>query len=351
MVRLISFAFVLVTLASCSEFNKRRNNETWASGKPGQVLVVCTDELWQSTELDSFFIQISPAEAPYYPFEYAFKFNQKNVVGFNSNYKNTRNILIIEKHEGTDYSPAQVNIVKNKWVKGQVVVEVFFNDVSDVKNISLSDLNAITEAFEQAELDRYVKHCASKSNNSVKALLEAKYGLSMDFPTGVNVLNDVDDFMRIDVPDRSREMPLDGGANVQTSKANFILSSVLIWQQDFIGSEQLSMLNLLAFHDTILKKYAPHEKEGAYLATEYDTLVYPISQTLPINGVDMVEIKGQYRIRGRSDVFMGGPFVSYSFVNPKTNKIVTVFGMVHGPSEPLLTYIREHKALLRTLKI
>jgi len=351
MIRLMSFAFVLITLASCSEFNKRRNNETWATGKPGQVLVICTDELWQSTELDSFFVQISPAEAPYYPFEYAFKFNQKNVVGFNSNYKSTRNILIIEKHEGSEYSPAQVNIIKNKWVKGQVVVEVFFNDVSDVKNISISDLNAITEAFEQAELDRYVKHFASKSNNSVKALLETKYGLSLDFPTGVNVLNDVDDFMRIDVPDRSREMPLDGGANVQTSKANFILSSVLIWQQDFIASEQLSMLNLLAFHDTILKKYAPHEKEGAYLATEYDTLVYPISQTLPINGVDMVEIKGQYRIRGRSDVFMGGPFVSYSFVNPKTNKIVTVFGMVHGPSEPLLTYIREHKALARTLKI
>jgi hypothetical protein len=351
MIKFLPFAFVFLTLASCSEFNKRRNNETWATGKPGQVLVVCTDELWQSTQLDSFFIQISPAEAPYYPFEYAFKFNQKNVVGFNSNYKSTRNILIIEKHEGAEYAPAKVNIIRNKWVKGQVVVEVFFNDVQDVNNISLADLNAITQAFEEAEIDRYVKHFNSKSNNSVKTILQAKFGLTFDFPVGVDVLNDIDDFMRLDIPDRSREMPLDGGANVQTSKANFILSSVLIWQQDYTGPEQLTMMNLLDFQDTILKKYAPHEKKGAYLATEFDTLVYPISQTLPINGVDMVEIKGQYRIRGRSDVFMGGPFVSYSFVNPKTNKIVTLFGMVHGPSEPLLTYIREHKALVRTLKI
>jgi len=38
-------------------------------------------------------------------------------------------------------------------------------------------------------------------------------------------------------------------------------------------------------------------------------------------------------------------------VNPNTNKIVTLFGMVHGPSEPLLNYIREHKALIRTLKL
>ncbi len=351
MIKFLPFAVVVLTLASCSEFNKRRNNETWATGKPGQVLVVCTDELWQSSELDSFFFEISPAEAPYYPFEYAFKFNQKNVAGFNSNYKSTRNILIIEKHDEAEYTPVKVNILRNKWVKGQVVVEVFFNNVKDINKISKADLNAITQAFEEAEIDRYVKHFNSKSNASVKSILQAKYGLTFDFPVGVDVLNDVDDFMRFDIPDRSREMPLDGGADVQTSKANFILSSVLIWQQDYTMPEQLTMMNLLDFQDTILKKYAPHEKKGAYLATEYDTLVYPISQTLPINGVDMVEIKGQYRIRGRSDVFMGGPFVSYSFVNPKTNKIVTVFGMVHGPSEPLLTYIREHKALVRTLKI
>lgn len=351
MAKIFSIAFVIITLASCSEFNKRRNNETWASGKPGHVLVVCTDELWQSTDLDSFFIKIAPAEQPYYPYEYAFKFNQKNVVGFNGNFKSTRNILIIERHDNAQYSPATVNVIHNKWVKGQVVVEVFFQDIADLRKIASADLAVITSAFEEAEMNRLVKHFVSKSNSVLSGILEKKYGFAMDIPSGVDVLNDVDDFLRVDVPDRSREMPLDAGSGVQTSKANFILSSVMFWQQDYKSAEQLNMLALLDFQDTILKKYAPHEKEGAYLATEYDTLVYPVSQKLMINGIEMTEIKGQYRIRGRSDVFMGGPFVSYSFKNPKTNKIVTVFGMVHGPSEPLLTYIREHKALLRTVKI
>ncbi len=348
--RIVSFLAVIFILASCSEFDKRKTSESWATGKPGHVLVVCTDDLWQSTELDSFFIKISPAEAPYYPFEYAFKFNQKNVVGFNSNFKSTRNILVVEKHNNAKYSPATINIVQNKWVKGQVVVEVYFQDISDLKKIDQQDLNSILAAFENAEIDRYVKHFNNKSNKTVQGILKDKYGFAIDFPTGVEILNNVDDFVRVDIPDRSREMPLDGG-NVQTSKANFILSAVLIWQQDYLNPEQMSMLNLLQFQDTILKKYAPHEREGAYLATEYDTIVYPVSQNVSINGIDMTEIKGQYRIRGRSDVFMGGPFVSYSFVNPITNKIVTIFGMVHGPSEPLLTYIREHKALARTVKI
>ena len=156
--------------------------------------------------------------------------------------------------------------------------------------------------------------------------------------------------MRIDIPDRSREMPLDGG-NVQTSKANFIMSYVLLWERDFNDPSHFTREVLLQHQDSILKKFAPHEKEGAYLATEYDTIVYPVSKTIEVAGQEMIEIKGQYRIRGRSDVFMGGPFVSYSFVNPNTNKIVTLFGMVHGPSEPLLNYLREHKALIRTLKL
>ncbi len=350
MIKFLPFLFVATILGACTEFNKRRNNDTWATGKPGQVLVVCTDELWLSSDLDTFFIQLAPAEEPYYPFEYAFQFNQKNVVGFNSNFKSTRNILIIERHNNAKYSPAKINIIKDKWVKGQVVVEVFFQKIQDLYTLSSAEIAEITAAFEQAEMSRLINHYESKSNNTIKALIKDKYGVALHIPVGVEVINDIDDFMRLDIPDRSREMPLDGGA-VQTTKANFIMSYVLLWQRDYTKESDFTQAAIIQYQDSVLKKYAPHEKEGAYLATEYDTLVYPIAQNIEIAGQNMIEIKGQYRIRGRSDVFMGGPFVSYSFVNPNTKKIVTLFGMVHGPSEPLLNYIREHKALIRTLKL
>lgn len=347
---LFTVAFAALMLSSCSEFNKRRNNETWATGKPGEVLVVCTDDLWLSTNLDTFLQQVAPPEEPYYPLEHAFRFNQKNVSGFNSTFRSTRNILIIEQHNNAKYAPAKVNIIHNKWVKGQVVVEVFFQDIRDLHALTSTEISKITDAFEEGELSRLVKHFSTKTNNSVKAIIRDKYGIELSLPVGVEIVNDKDDFLRIDIPDRSREMPLDGG-NVQTSKANFIMSYVLMWQRDNSEPAYFSRAGLLQHQDSILKKYAPHEKEGAYLATEYDTVVHPVSRTFEMEGTPVIEIKGQYRIRGRSDVFMGGPFVSYSFVNPKTNKIVTLFGMVHGPSEPLLNYIREHKALIRTLKM
>jgi hypothetical protein len=347
---LLTVASAALMLSSCSEFNKRRNNQTWATGKPGEVLVVCTDDLWLSNNLDSFLQQLAPPEEPYYPLEYAFRFHQKNVSGFNSTFRSTRNILIIEQHNNAKYSPAKINILHDKWVKGQVVVEVFFQDIRDLHALTSAEICKITDAFEEGEINRLVKHFTTKKNNAVQAVIRDKYGVELSLPVGVEIVNNKDDFLRIDIPERSREMPLDGG-KVQTSKVNFIMSYVLMWQREYSDETFFSRAELLKYQDSILKKYAPHEKEGAYLATEYDSLVHPISRTFDLNGTPLIEIKGQYRIRGRSDVFMGGPFVSYSFVNPKTNNIVTIFGMVHGPSEPLLNYIREHKALIRTLKI
>lgn len=340
----------LLFLFSCSEFNKRKNNETWATGKPGQVLVVCTDDLWMSAEMDSVLLRIAPPEPPFFPLEYAFQFSHRNVIGFTSNFKSTRNIMFVEIHDSLN-TPYDIHFKQNKWVKGQTVVQVFVQN-RQALNLVKDDISVqIQQSFENGEINRNVTHYQSKSNTLVKDIIQQKYGCSIDFPKGVSVLNNVENFLRIDVPDRSREMPLDGGKNYQTSKANFILSSTLFWTQDFENEEQFELLSLLKHQDSMLKQFAPHEKEGAHLTTEYDTVVYPMIQKMNISGVEVYEIKGHYRVGGRSDVFMGGPFVSYSFHNPKRNQIVTLFGMVHGPSERLLTYIREHKSLIHTLKL
>jgi len=348
--RLFLFLTCAFVLVSCSEFNKRGNNKSWATGKPGEIMVVCTDHLWLSAEMDSMLVRLSPPEEPYFPLEYAFNFSQRNALGFNSTFKPTRNVLIIEVQDSLS-KPYDFYIEKDKWSIGQTVVQLNIKGGHALGKLDDEVLAEIRSAFEQGELDRNVERFRAKSNAIVKDMVLQKFGFQIDFPKGVRVLNDVDNFLRIDVPDRSREMPLDGGPDVQTSRANFIVSSSLLWEQVYESEKQFELLELLRHQDTILKKYAPHEKEGAYLTTEYDTVVYPLIQKLDINGVEVYEIKGQYRIGGRNDVFMGGPFVSYSFLNHKTNKIVTLFGMVHGPSERLLTYIREHKSLIRTMKL
>jgi len=340
---------VLAFTTSCDDFTKGKKGGDLATGKPGEILMVCTDKLWDSPEIDSLIYALAKEEEPYYPMEYAFRFYHKNAGGFNHLHKKVRNIIIVQQQNNAQFSPAKIDILKDKWVKGQVVVEITYKDLEDLIAVIKYDAPKITAEFEEREITRNVESYRSAKMKPLGNKIFDKYGFRLSFPTGCEVLSDKDNFMRIEIPDRSREMKLDGGENYQTQRANFIISSLLIWQQDYTDKSQLTKESLLAFQDSTLKTYAPHQKEGAYMATEYDSLVYPIARVFEFNDLYTVEIKGQYRMNGRDDVFMGGPYVSYSFVNPNTNKLVTLFGMVHGPSEPLINYIREHKSLFRTL--
>jgi hypothetical protein len=349
--KLLFFSIILLGFTSCDTLTKSSRNTDIATGKPGEVLVMCSDELWNSPEMDSLIYALAGEEEPYYPMEYNFRFYQKNVIGFTSLYKKVRNIMIIERQQNARYSPAQVKLVKNKWVTDQLVVEITYQHKEDLLNLIRFDAAKIFSAFEEIEIERNEKAFQAGKMEPLRNKLAEKYGIRFHVPSGTEIRSNLGDFMRLDLPERSREMVMDGGPDFQTQKANFILSSILIWQQDYRDKAQLTPESLLQFQDSTLKVYAPHERKGAYMGTEYDSLVYPVSRVFEHNGLYTVEIKGQYRMNGRDDVFMGGPFVSYSFVHPTTNKLITVFGLVHGPSETLINYIREHKAIFRTLTV
>lgn len=351
MQKLLFIALIAITIVSCDDFTRGKKSGALATGKPGEILLVCTDDLWNSSEIDSLIYALAEEVEPYYPLEYKFKFYHKNAGGFNHLHKKVRNILIVQQQDNAQYSPAKIEFKQDKWVKGQTVVEISFKELSDLLQVIKYDALKISKRFEEGEIARNIEGYKLAKMKPLGDKVFNKYGMRIDFPAGAQVLSDKNEFMRIDIPDRSREMKLDGGANYETQRANFIQSSLLMWQQDYRSKDQLSKASLLASQDSIFKLYAPHHKEGAYMATEYDSLVYPLADIFEFNGLYTVEMKGQYRMNGRDDVFMGGPFVSFSFVNPNTNKLITLYGMVHGPSEPLINYIREHQSLFRTIQL
>ena len=65
--------------------------------------------------------------------------------------------------------------------------------------------------------------------------------------------------------------------------------------------------------------------------------------------------KGRYtaELRGRWTLvndFMGGPFVSFSQVDEKRGRVVTVEGYVYAPNEKKRKFIREVESILWTLQ-
>ena len=62
----------------------------------------------------------------------------------------------------------------------------------------------------------------------------------------------------------------------------------------------------------------------------------------------MAELRGLWRTE---KAFMGGPFLSYTVLDEKRNRIITAEGFVFAPSLDKRNYVRELQAIIQTVEI
>jgi len=65
-----------------------------------------------------------------------------------------------------------------------------------------------------------------------------------------------------------------------------------------------------------------------------------------VNGNFVTEMRGLWETVGD---FMGGPFISWSFVDEKRSRIVTAFGYVYAPKVAKRNPIRKVESVLKTI--
>jgi len=60
-----------------------------------------------------------------------------------------------------------------------------------------------------------------------------------------------------------------------------------------------------------------------------------------------VETRGLWEVNGN---FMGGPFINYTLVNEKTNKVVTLDGYVYAPNAPKRDLLLQVETIIHSLE-
>jgi len=88
----------------------------------------------------------------------------------------------------------------------------------------------------------------------------------------------------------------------------------------------------------------PGPSDGSYMSFEMDAPLY--SKVMTHKGHYTREIKGLWEIQND---FMGGPFISWSIIDEKHKRVVTVFGFVYAPKYKKRDHIRKVESLLRTV--
>ena len=104
--------------------------------------------------------------------------------------------------------------------------------------------------------------------------------------------------------------------------------------------------NIVNIRNAFGKKNIPGQIEDSYMITEeaYTPHVFEVE----LNEKKAFETRGKWEVK---NVYMAGPFLSYTVVDKPNNRLVVVEGLTYAPSINKRDYMFELEAILKTLVI
>ena len=100
--------------------------------------------------------------------------------------------------------------------------------------------------------------------------------------------------------------------------------------------------------DMMMQQYIPGPLEGSYMATETEFVPPLVKQVKDYPAGYTVEMRGMWRVEND---FMGGPFVSYTFADPRTGNLVTVEGYYYEPNQKKRNFLQNRLKIIPVMSV
>jgi hypothetical protein len=218
---------------------------------------------------------------------------------------------------------------KDLWATPQRVIKmsvpseaVFFTEYDKYKQTFM-------ELFREVEIERTNKKFSAVKQADITEKLITDFHLSLILPAGYRIANETSNFMWI---------------RNETSTTS---QGIFIYNEAYTDTNQLKPNRIIQVRDSVVHQYIPGPREGSYMSTEKG-IINPEFKTIKLNGYYAIETRGLWETIGD---YMGGPFVSYTVVDEKRGRIVTVEGYVYAPGKTKSLLLHQVDAILNTLKL
>ena len=314
-------------LTSC---NKEVRHDR-STGRTNEILVVTNSKAQWNGEIgfviSSFFEQTLAGLPQDEPMFKLFNVAEKD---FNKLFKSQHNILIIDINN--KFTEPLVETRKDYWSKPQRVIKITAPDIVSFRKVFNEHSTAFLKAFNKLEIQRINKQFAMARSVSIINTLYEKFGFSMQIPGGFIVAAQSDHFMWL-------------RQSMHRVKQDVELG-IIIYERPYSDTSAFSPEKILLTRDSLTSAFIPGPSEGSYMILSRD-FIEPVFSRIDnfVTGF-AVETRGLWMVEHD---FMGGPFISYTFVDPKLERVITVDGYVYNPSGLKRNFIRQLEAILHTI--
>lgn len=337
MKRLYNILIVALAVAAavgCKNFNTLSNGgRKTAQGSPYEVLVVCQAPEWEGAVGESLRALL-----------------ERPVEMINQN-EPMFNVLRVTPNDFKNMLPAHRNILKvlvsPKVETASTAVQY---DVEAAPQIVLT-LQGPTQqslvdylgengenllyVLEMAERDRTIRFAERHEAKALSEIIGNMFGIAMKVPQGYDLRSQSDDFVWA-----SYEFP--------TSSQGFF-----IYSYPYQGKGSLTVDDLVRMRNLFAARI-PGPSAGSYMTTvdklpDAEAKEYvpfkPEYRTVRIGDRAWIEMRGLWEVEND---FMGGPFVSYTTVDERTGRVLTLDCYVYSPKHGKRNYLRalEHLVYL-----
>ena len=318
--------FLSMLFVSCGD---KKTTGQRSSGKTAEVIVVMNSERqWKGDvgdTLRAFFgkeYPQLPQPEPYFNAIYTPKptFTDSKMV------KHHHNIFIVDIDK--KYKKADLKARKNVWAKPQHVIQITAPGKDAFISLFEEKRDFILKTFEQSERQRLISTFAAFKDYSVLEQIKKSFNFSMEIPGGFYIAKKFSNFMWI---------------RKETGKFS---QGIMIYTYDFTDTVAFNPKRIISYRDSITKEYIPGPSEGSYMAVSKD-FITPISKQIDFNGLFAIETRGLWKVEGD---FMGGPFINYTLVDEKHNKVITIDGYVYAPNAPKRNMVMQLESIIRSFK-
>ncbi len=313
-------------LTSCTDIVD--NAEKASTGGVNEILVI-TDNIqtWRGEVGDSIravFTQdmgILPRSEP----EFSLVNMQPNAL-HNELFKKHHNILVIS----TDSSKTKINMRHDLWAVPQCFIEIRTPDTQKFIKVFDSLKNSIFNEFVENERNRINRAYSSKfKNHRISGELKKHFGLDMDIPEGYILAKIKKNFAWIRKETRANSM------------------NILVYTQPYKSIRQLEPHALVLARNKVSSIEIPGPTENSYQIVADEDLE-PVVKEVNFNGLYAQEMRGLWKVKND---FMGGGFISYSFVDENTQTLITLDGFAYAPKQKKAPIMRELEAMLWSCKL
>jgi hypothetical protein len=236
-------------------------------------------------------------------------------------------IFIVDINE--KFKTPIIETKKNLWSIPQRVVKISAADADSFIKAFNEKKEGIMKLFQEVSRKRILNYFKSSEASIAKNTLKKSFKLNLILPSGFSIAKHVgNSFVWLKKEKRKSSLGL------------------MIYTSRYSNKNVFELKNIIKRRNAYTKLHVPGPTKGSYMKV-YEDGIDIVSKEINFKGMYAVETRGMWEVEND---FMAGSFLSYTFIDEKRNRVITIDSYIHAPNAEKRVRMKELEAILYSVK-